>query len=173
MATLTIWKLQTPYGVDASPEKLQRPHAQQLIHRQGAAMVSWEQGKKKPKTREPHDTRVGGALGGGFWGLLFGLIFFVPVRGFASGALIGSLTDVGISDKFIRGVREKVAPGNSALFMLSSDVVSDRVGQEFAGADAELISTNLSANQEANLRGAFVTRTDIPTMTGSEHCPGR
>lgn len=122
-------------------------------------MVSWEPGKKKPKTRELHDTKIGGALGGGFWGLLFGLIFFIPFLGLAigaaTGALIGSLTDVGISDSFIRTVREKVTPGTSALFLLSSDAVIDRVKAEFEGTEAELISTNLSAEQEARLREAF------------------
>ena len=133
--------------------------SQQLITLQDAAVVSWEEGKKKPKTRELHDTRMGGALGGGFWGLLFGLIFFIPILGLAigaaTGALIGSLTDVGISDSFIRSVRDKVTPGTSALFLLSSDAVIDRVKQEFSGQDAELISTNLSADQEAKLREAF------------------
>jgi uncharacterized membrane protein len=159
MAALTVWKFQTPYGADAALDKVKSMAAQQLITLQDAAVVSWEEGKKKPKTRELHDTRMGGALGGGFWGLLFGLIFFIPILGLAigaaTGALIGSLTDVGISDSFIRSVRDKVTPGTSALFLLSSDAVIDRVKQEFSGEDAELISTNLSADQEAKLREAF------------------
>ena len=159
MAALTVWKFQTPYGADAALDKVKSMASQQLITLQDAAVVSWEEGKKKPKTRELHDTRMGGALGGGFWGLLFGLIFFIPILGLAigaaTGALIGSLTDVGISDSFIRSVRDKVTPGTSALFLLSSDAVIDRVKQEFSGEDAELISTNLSAEQEAKLREAF------------------
>jgi uncharacterized membrane protein len=163
MAALTVWKFQTPYGADAALEKLKSLQSQQLINVQDAAVVSWEEGKKKPKTRELHDTRMGGALGGGFWGLLFGLIFFIPILGLAigaaTGALIGSLTDVGISDSFIKSVRDKVTPGTSALFLLSSDAVIDRVKQEFTGEDAELISTNLSAEQEAKLREAFEQET--------------
>jgi uncharacterized membrane protein len=159
MAALTVWKFQTPYGADAALEKMKSLAAQQLITVQDAAVVSWEEGRKKPKTRELRDTRMGGALGGGFWGLLFGLIFFIPILGLAigaaTGALIGSLTDVGISDAFIKSVRDKVTPGTSALFLLSSDAVIDRVKQEFSGEDAELISTNLSAEQEAKLREAF------------------
>jgi uncharacterized membrane protein len=75
--------------------------------------------------------------------------------GAAAGALAGSLTDVGISDSFIRSVRDKVTPGTSALFLLSSDAVFDRVKEEFTATDAELISTNLSAEQEQRLRMAF------------------
>ena len=57
-------------------------------------------------------------------------------------------------------VRQKVTPGTSALFLLSSDAVVDRVKSEFAGTEAELISTNLSADQEAKLREAFANEDD-------------
>jgi len=159
MASLTVWKFPTPYGADEALERLQMLQSQQLITVQDAAMVSWEPGRKKPKTRQLHDAKTAGALGGGFWGLLFGLIFFVPILGLAigaaTGALFGSLADVGISDSFIKSVRDQVTPGTSALFLLSSDAVMDRVKEEFPVGDAELISTNLSAEQEAKLREAF------------------
>jgi uncharacterized membrane protein len=159
MSSLTVWKFPTPYGADAALDKLQALQTQQLITVQDAAVVSWETGKKKPKTRQMHDTKMGGALGGGFWGLLFGLIFFVPILGLAigaaSGALFGSLADVGISDSFINTVRDQITPGTSALFLLSSDAVIDRVKSEFPDSDAQLISTNLSTEQETKLREAF------------------
>lgn len=159
MATLTAWKFQTPDGADAALRTLEQLQSQQLIQVQDAAVVSWPSDRKKPQTREMHDTKKAGALGGGFWGLLFGLIFFVPILGLAvgaaTGALMGSLTDVGISDQFIKNVRDKVTPGTSALFLLSSDAVFDRVKEEFAQTHAELISTNLSMEQETQLREAF------------------
>ena len=118
-----------------------------------AAVVSWEEGKSKPKTRQLHDAKMGGALGGGFWGLLFGMIFFVPLLGLAigaaAGALAGSLTDVGISDSFIKQVRDKVTPGTSALFLLSSDAVFDRISGEFA-------DTERRADQHQHVAGAGV-----------------
>jgi uncharacterized membrane protein len=159
MATLTAWKFQTLEGADAALNTLEKLQTEQLIQVQDAAVVSWPPGRRKPKTREMHSTKAAGALGGGFWGLLFGLIFFIPILGLAigaaTGALIGSLTDVGISDAFIKKVRDQVTPGTSALFVLTSDAVFDRVRDEFAGMQAELISTNLSAEQEAKLREAF------------------
>jgi uncharacterized membrane protein len=159
MASLTAWKFGEPFGADAALEKLQMLQEQHLIVVKDAAVVSWEAGKSKPKTRQLHDTRLGGALGGGFWGLLFGLIFFVPLVGLAigaaAGAVAGSLADVGISDKFIKDVHDKVTPGTSALFLLSSDAVFDRVRDAFADTGAELISTNMSEEQEAGLRAAF------------------
>lgn len=159
MATLTAWKFDSPYGAEDALATLEKLQSEALIQVQDAAVVSWEPGTKKPKTREMNSTKKAGALGGGFWGLLFGLIFFIPILGLAigaaAGALAGSLADVGISDKFIATVREKVTPGTSALFLLTSNAVVDRVSDEFKGIKPELISTNLSADQEDKLRDAF------------------
>jgi uncharacterized membrane protein len=159
MAALTAWKFDTPTGADAVLLKLKQLEGQALIQIHDAAVVSWPEGRKKPWTREERSTTGKGALGGAFWGLLFGLIFFVPLLGAAlgaaAGAVAGSLTDAGISDRFIREVREKVTPGTSALFLLSSDTDDDQLAKEFETFDAELISTNLSHEQESQLREAF------------------
>jgi uncharacterized membrane protein len=91
--------------------------------------------------------------------MLFGLIFFVPLLGAAigaaAGALGGALTDVGIDDDFIKRVRDQVTPGTSALFLMSSDAVVDKVKEAFSGSDHELLFTNLSDDQERALREAF------------------
>ena len=100
-----------------------------------------------------------GAASGALWGGLIGLIFFVPLLGAAigaaSGALAGSLRDVGIDDRFIDQVRAEVSPGTSALFVMSSDAVMDKVKDAFADRRPELIFTNLSDEQEHALREAF------------------
>ena len=96
-----------------------------------SAIVSWPEGAKKPRTRHLNNLAGLGALDGAFWGLLFGLIFFVPILGMAFGAVAGGLSgafaDVGIDDDFIKQVRDYVTEGTSALFLLSSDAVIDRV----------------------------------------------
>jgi uncharacterized membrane protein len=107
-----------------------------------------------------------GALGGAFWGFLFGLIFFIPLLGLAlgaaMGALSGSLADVGIDDDFIKQVREKVTPGTSALFVLTSGATEDRVVEELKQYDFEIISTNLPKEQEEKLREAFGEEPYVP-----------
>jgi uncharacterized membrane protein len=159
MATLTAWAFNSVEGAEQASEKLQALQAQELINIQDAAVVSWEQGKKKPKTRQLSNMTAAGALGGTFWGMLFGLIFFVPLLGAAIGAgigaLAGSMTDVGISDDFINSVKNRVTPGTSALFVLSSDAVIDRIKDVFQNSHAELTASNLSAEQEAKLREVF------------------
>jgi uncharacterized membrane protein len=159
MQTVTVWKFDTPQGADHALSKLEKLHSEVLLQLHDAAVVSWEPGHQKPKTRQLHDAKGAGALGGAFWGMLFGLIFFVPLLGAAigaaGGALFGSLRQVGISEAFIGDVRSKVTPGTSALFALTSDAVIDRVAEEFRDTRAELIRTNLSDEQDAQLREAF------------------
>ena len=75
--------------------------------------------------------------------------------GAGMGALMGSLSDAGIDDRFIKDVRDQVTPGTSALFILTSGAVQDKVQDAFAGQNPQLISTNLSNEQEAALREAF------------------
>jgi uncharacterized membrane protein len=160
MATLTVWKFDTPEGADQASRTLQELARENLLVLHDAATVVWEEGKKKPKTRQLASTTAAGALGGSFWGLLFGLIFFVPLLGAAvgaaSGALAGSMSDVGIDDGFINKVRDQITPGTSALFVMTSDTVVDKVHAAFAEhAPTELLFTNLSTEQETALRDVF------------------
>jgi uncharacterized membrane protein len=159
VATLTVWKFNSAEGAEMAVSTLEGLAKQQLISVQDAATVSWPAGAKKPKTRQLHSLAGAGALGGAFWGMLFGLLFFVPLLGMAvgaaMGALTGSLSDVGIDDDFIKRVRDEVTPGTSALFLMSSGAVMDKVHDAFRGQQAELVSTNLSDDQERALREVF------------------
>jgi uncharacterized membrane protein len=159
MATLTVWKFDTAGGAEGALTTLERMQKEELLQINDGAYVYWPEGKKKPKTEQLHKLTGAGALGGSFWGLLFGLIFFIPLLGMAvgaaMGAMAGSMSDVGIDDQFIREVRAQVTPGTSALFVLTSNVVVDKVVDEFRNSGATLVSTNLTKEQEAKLREAF------------------
>ncbi|MGZ6788265.1 MAG: DUF1269 domain-containing protein [Nocardioidaceae bacterium] len=160
MATLTAWKFDTPEGAELASKTLQDLAREEGLTIHDAATVSWEVGKKKPTTRQLDNLTGAGALGGAFWGLLFGLIFFVPLLGAAlgaaTGALSGSLADVGIDDAFINRTRDQVTPGTSALFVMTSDAVMDKVQAAFDGQQpSELLFTNLSKEQEDALREVF------------------
>ncbi len=159
MATLSVLKFDTPGGANTMLATLEQLQKQQLITIQDAAIVSWEVGKKKPKTKQLQSMAGAGALGGAFWGLLFGLLFFVPFLGLAigagMGALAGHFADYGIDDKFIKSVKDQVTPGTSALFLMTSGAVMDKVAAAVKGQKFELIQTNLTAEQEAKLRAEF------------------
>jgi uncharacterized membrane protein len=159
MATLTVWKFPTALGAEQATHTLEQLQKQELIKIHDAALVSYPEGAKKPKTKQLNSLAGAGALGGAFWGLLFGLIFFVPLLGMAigagMGALAGSMSDVGIDDDFINSARDQITPGTSALFVMTSDAVLDKIHQAFEGQQMELIQTNLNNDQENKLREVF------------------
>ena len=159
MANLTVWKFDTPDGAESALIKLGELASEHLIILLDAAIVTWPEGKKKPKTRQAVDLVGRGAMDGAFWGMLFGFIFFVPLLGLAVGAAMGALSgkfaDFGINDDFIKDVQSKVTEGTSALFVLSGASTEDKVRAAFTDTKMELIRSNLTDEQEAELRAAF------------------
>ena len=131
-----------------------------MIKLHDAAIVSWPVGSKSPRTRQLVDLTTAGAVSGMFWGMLFGLIFVTPLFGMAVGAAMGALggsfRDYGIDDDFINRVRGAVTAGTSALFLMTSEAVMDRVAAAMQRpATFEIIATSLSREQEQELREAF------------------
>ena len=160
MATLTVWKFSTPGGAAEAATRLQDLAERGVVVVHDAASVSWEKRAKKPETRQLAGGKAEGSLGSSFWGLLFGLIFLVPLLGAAigdaTGAVGGSLTDVGIDDTFINKVRDQITPGTSALFVLSPDAALHTLEAELAvHQPVGRVVTGLSAAQEEALRWVF------------------
>ena len=160
MATLSVLKFGTAEGAGNALDLIKDLQKQRLITLQDAAVVTWPEGKKKPKTQQLVNMTGAGAADGAFWGLLFGLLFFIPwfgmAVGAAMGALSGSLTDIGIDDDFIKTVRSQVTEGTSALFLIPSDAVMHKVQDAFKETEFEIVSTSLSSEEEAKLKEAFV-----------------
>lgn len=158
-ATLTVWRFPTAEGAEATEAVLRRLQKEQLLTIEDAAVVAWSEGERKPRTRQLNNLVGAGALAGTFWGMLFGILFFMPLLGAAIGAATGALggrfTDIGIDDSFIDKVRSGITPGTSALFLLTDNVVLDKVRAALPDAHAELIHTNLDSRQEQNLREVF------------------
>jgi uncharacterized membrane protein len=159
MATLTVWKFDAPDTADEAVRVLEDLQKQELIHVLDATWVSWPPGRRGPKTHPLRGFTTVGAVGGGFFGFLLGVIFFVPLLGLvigaAAGGATGRLADVGLNDALITELREKVTPGTSALFVLTEKAVPDRVAEAFSGFHAELITSNLSDTEEKKLRETF------------------
>jgi uncharacterized membrane protein len=159
MATLSVLKFPTADGAQQMQGTLLELQKQHVIEVQDAAIVTWPQGKKQPKTQQLHSLTGQGALMGAFWGMLFGLIFFIPFFGLtvgaAMGALSGKFADYGIDDNFIKQTREKVTEGTSALFLLTSGAVQDKVVEAMQDQTFEIIMTNLPKAKEDELRAAF------------------
>ena len=65
------------------------------------------------------------------------------------------LADFGIDDDFIKSVQSEVTEGTSALFLMTSEAVTDKVADALKELEFEIITTNLSKEEEDNLREAF------------------
>jgi len=159
MSTFTVLKFETSEGAEQALNTIQDLARQHLIKLIDAAVVTWQEGKKKPKTRQLRNLAGIGALGGAFWGMLFGIIFFIPILGMAlgatMGALMGSLRDVGINDDFIGDCQKKITEGTSALFLMTTDATRDKVIDAMKQHEFEILTTNLSKEQDEALRAAF------------------
>ena len=61
----------------------------------------------------------------------------------------------GIDEDFIKSIRSKVTEGTSALFLMTSDAVEDRVVEAMKKSKFEIIATNLSKEEEEKMRANF------------------
>jgi uncharacterized membrane protein len=155
---MIVFGFKTETGAEEMRDSLGSLLKQQLLTLDDAAVVvRKEDGKVKVKQAV---SLVGqGALGGAFWGMFIGLLFFMPWMGLAigaiSGALAGKLSDVGVDDDFIKEVGAAIEPGTSALFLLVREATPDKVLDELTKFDAHVIRTSLTKEKEEALRAAF------------------
>jgi uncharacterized membrane protein len=158
MSELIVLATKTETGAQEVAETIQQLQKQELIKLEDAAIAVRRQ-DGKVKVKQANSLVGAGALGGAFWGLLIGLIFWMPWLGLAigavSGAVAGHFSDVGIDDKFIKEVADTIEPGHSALFLLVFSATQDRVTDALKDYDLEVLQTSLSAEDEAKLKEAF------------------
>ena len=113
----------------------------------------------KPHVKHGHSLVGAGALGGAFWGMLFGLLFFVPFLGLAIGAamrgLFGKLGKTGMNKEVLEQMGDAVPPGKAGWFLLIGQMTEDKFLAAVTGANATLVRSNLTEEQEKDLKHAF------------------
>lgn len=113
----------------------------------------------KIKLHQMYNLTAGGAISGGFWGTLIGLIFLNPLLGLVigagAGAVAGALSDVGISDEFMKNLAKRLTPGSSALFVLVDSTITDKVLDELRGTGGVILQSSLSHADEEKLQEAL------------------
>jgi uncharacterized membrane protein len=113
----------------------------------------------KIKLKQSFKPAASGAAGGALWGGLIGLIFFMPLLGMAiggaSGAAAGAMTDVGVDDKFMKELGDKLRPGGAALFVLVRESTPDKVLPRISQYGGDVIHSSLSAEAEETLQEAL------------------
>lgn len=171
MSELLVFAFDTPDGANEMVATIQSLQKQQLIRLADAAIVV-RRPDGKAKVKQLNNLVGAGALGGAFWGMLIGLLFFMPWLGLAigaiSGAIAGKLSDVGIDDNFIKEVGATIEPNNSALFLMVERMTEDKVLEALSQHKATLLRTNLSAEDEAKLREAFSGHEETPVEAAAE-----
>jgi len=164
MSDLVVLALDTETGAEEMRDELIRLQKEHLIALSDAAVVVRQQ-DGHVKVKQAISLVGAGAMGGAFWGLLIGIIFWMPwlgmIIGAASGALVGRLSDVGVDDEFIKQVGSTIQPGNSALFLLVEKATPDKVMIELKKfKNVKILKTSLTQVQEDKLKAAFAA-TDV------------
>jgi uncharacterized membrane protein len=131
----TAWRFGGTEGADDAVLRLKQLDAQKLIDVQDAAVLRWPQWAAEPSAQE-HVTAQGGKLSS----------FFKKL----------GLPD--IDKSMIEAVKGDMTPGTSALVVLSSQTAVDAVAKAFEGQGVGLIRSDLSVEQEEQLRAAFGDR---------------
>lgn len=123
------------------------------------AVVAVKKADGKIKLNQAVNLTAAGAVSGGFWGTLVGMLFLSPVLGAAvgagAGAISGALTDAGINDQFMKQLSDKLDPGTSALFILVRKATPDKVLEEIKQFGGAVLQTSLSHEDEAKLQAAL------------------
>ena len=158
MSTLVVVGYDNPFKADEVRLTLLKMQKDYLIDLEDAAVAVKDQ-NGKVKLHQAVNTTAAGAVSGGFWGSLIGLMFLNPLLGFAvgaaSGAVSGALTDVGVNDNFIKELAATLNPGSSALFVLVTKATPDKVLDELKGSGGKVLKTSLSHEDEAKLQAAL------------------
>jgi len=141
---LTLLKMQKEYLIDIAD-----------------AVVVVREPDGKVKLRQMYNLTAAGAISGGFWGTLIGLLFLNPLFGLAigaaAGAISGALSDVGIDDNFMKQLAETLKPGSAALCLLVRQMTPDKVIEEIRPFGGTVIKTNLTHEKEEKLRAALAS----------------
>ncbi|MFZ5828456.1 MAG: DUF1269 domain-containing protein [Planctomycetota bacterium] len=123
------------------------------------AVVAVKDAKGKVKLHQAMNLTAAGAVSGGFWGTLIGMLFLSPLLGAAvgatAGAVSGALTDVGIDNDFMKKLAAGLNDNTSVLFVLVRSATPDKVLEEIGKYGGTVLQTSLSHEDEAKLQAAL------------------
>ena len=171
MSDLVVLAFDSESGAAGFGSEIQRMQKMKLLTLEDAATVV-RHSDGKVKVKQANNLVGAGAFGGAFWGMLIGLLFFMPWLGMAVGAISGALSakfaDIGIDDEFIKSVGSAITPGTSAIFLMIREATPDRVLEEIRGhPGVKVLQTSLSREAEDRLREALGTPTREEALSAS------
>jgi uncharacterized membrane protein len=145
MSALTAWRFAGTEGADDAVLRLKQLDAQELIDLEDVAVIRWPQYAGQPAAQE-HVTDEGGKVS----------------------SIAKKLRKSVIDSSMVESVKGDMMPGTSALVLLTSGAVIDTIAQAFQGQPMELIRSDLSVQQQDQVRAAF----GDPAGTDRSPAPG-
>jgi uncharacterized membrane protein len=158
MSTFVAIKYDDPHKAQEVRLALAKLQREYLIDLEDA-VVAVKNEAGKIKLHQAFNLTAAGAVSGGFWGSLIGLLFLNPLLGAAvgasAGAVSGALTDVGIDDAFMKKLAEGMQPNSSILFVLVRKATPDKVVEEIKQFGGTVMQTSLSHEDQEKLQAAL------------------
>jgi uncharacterized membrane protein len=130
--TTTAWRFSGTEGADAAVLRLRQLDSQGVMDVQDVAVIRWPQYAPSPQVQE-----------------------HVADEGTKASSLAKLMRKAGIDGGMLQAVRDDMTPGTSALVLLSADAAIDSVAKAFEGQAMQLIRSDLSVQQEDQLRATF------------------
>jgi uncharacterized membrane protein len=120
----------------------------------GLAIVTVD-AEGKSHVESPQKIVGASAASGALWGMLMGLLFFVPFVGLAlgglTGALFGKLGKSGVDDRFRSQVKDLLKPGMAAVVIMATKVTEDKFAGRMQPFGGTVLKTSLSDEDEKEL----------------------
>ena len=130
--TTTAWRFSGTESADEAVLTLLELDAQSLLDVQDVAVLRWPRYAAEPIAME-HVTQQGGMLA----------------------ARMSKMKHGAVDRSVIESVKGDMTPGTSALVIQSAGAAVDKVAEAFQGHDMELIRSDLSVQQQDQIRNRF------------------
>ncbi|MBV9448688.1 MAG: DUF1269 domain-containing protein [Streptosporangiaceae bacterium] len=153
MSDLVVIGYEDPQTAHQAYEQVQRLQQDFVVDLRGLAIVDVD---ADGKTHVHTPRRIIGTsmATGAIFGLMIGLLFFVPgmvLLGGAIGALMGKFNQSGIDASFRDRVEHLLEPGHSALVIMASKITEDKFAAAMQPFGGTILKTSLSDSDEKEL----------------------
>jgi uncharacterized membrane protein len=128
----TAWRFSSTEGADEAVLKLKQLEAAKLVEVQDVSVIRWPQYAAEPTVLE-HVTEEGSKVS----------------------SLMHKFTHTGIDSSMIQSAVGDMTPGTSVLVLLTPDAAIDAFAKAFEGQGVELIRSDLSVQEQDQVRAAL------------------
>jgi uncharacterized membrane protein len=153
MSDLIVIGYENPQTARQAYEQVQRLQQDFVVDLAGLAIIDVD---ADGKTHVDTPRRIIGAsaVSGALFGLLLGILFFVPgmaLLGGAIGALMGKFNQSGVDARFRDQVEHLLDPGHSAVVIMASKITEDKFATAMQPFGGTILKTSLSESDEKEL----------------------